>query len=118
MKVFRNGFVCLLDHEHTDNEVARLGSAGMTSKMIAARTTLTENQVNYRLHKAGIVRADYRNGQTRLSRLVIAATQSPAYYVALDKTIKQGIIAWREKKAAESRRRRHNHVYRTTRRAA
>jgi hypothetical protein len=50
------------------------------------------------------VRADYRNGQTRLSRLVIAATQTPAYYAALDKTIKQGIVAWRKKKAAESRR--------------
>ena len=88
----------------------------MTSKMIAAKTNLTENQINYRLHKAGIIRADYRNGHTRLSRIVIAATEAPAYYAALDKTIKQGIVAWRKKKATESRRRRR--VYRIAHRKA
>jgi hypothetical protein len=34
LRIYRNGHVHLLDHDHTDNEVARLGSAGMTSKMI------------------------------------------------------------------------------------
>lgn len=51
-----------------DLECAVLGEAGWYSKAIARETGLTPHQVNYRLGRAGIKRADYRNGQSDIAR--------------------------------------------------
>ena len=51
--------------------VAFLGEIGWHTSAIAERTQMTECQVNYRLHKAGIKRKDYRNGESPTSELVV-----------------------------------------------
>lgn len=56
--------------DSVDLEVAVRGSLGQTTKAISAATQLTESQVQYRLTKATIKRADYRNGRSRESQLV------------------------------------------------
>ncbi len=48
-----------------------LASWGMSTKKIMEDTGLTACQVSYRLKLAGIKRADYRNGTSAMSRLVI-----------------------------------------------
>lgn len=45
-----------------DMQAAILGALGMSTEYIAKKTKLTEGQVAYRLAKAKIRRADYRNG--------------------------------------------------------
>lgn len=55
-----------------DLECAILGKAGWHSRAIARETGLTENQVTYRLGRAGIRRADYRNGTSEMAHFVLS----------------------------------------------
>ncbi len=61
-----------------DIEAALLGSLGFSTSYIEARTRLTKCQVQYRLGKAHIKRADYRNGTNVLARKVVDATRQLA----------------------------------------
>lgn len=54
-----------------DLEVAILGSMGFSTAFIMERTGLTKYQVVYRLTKAEVKRADYRNGHSRIAKSVI-----------------------------------------------
>lgn len=54
-----------------DFDVALMGELGLSSKAIASSTGLTEFQVGYRLHKGGIKRSHYRNGDSEVSRIVM-----------------------------------------------
>ena len=63
-------------HTHTvvfktgsDEDIAaQLAMGGQTTKAIMLETGLTECQVVYRLHKAGVKRADFRNGTSPVAR--------------------------------------------------
>ena len=52
-------------------ECAIMGALGIGNRGITKRTGLTDCQVNYRLRKAGIKRADYRNGESEMAELVL-----------------------------------------------
>lgn len=61
----------------TDLEVAVRGALGQTTKAIARRTKLTECMVQYRLSKARIKRADYRNATSPIALTVTSMMMSP-----------------------------------------
>jgi hypothetical protein len=54
-----------------DRECALLGAMGFSTGYIAAKTKLSPGQVGYRLGKAGIFRADFRNGSSEFAKLVL-----------------------------------------------
>jgi len=54
-----------------DLQCAILASMGFSTKMICDRTGLSPCQVAYRLHKAKIKRAEYRNGESRMAERVM-----------------------------------------------
>jgi hypothetical protein len=54
-----------------DFKVCLLGSLGQTTFSIMLRTGLTFSQVNYRLGKAGIKRADFRRGESDIVKNLI-----------------------------------------------
>lgn len=54
-----------------DLQCAILAGLGFSTKMIMERTGLTACQVTYRLHKAEIKRADYRNGESAMAQRII-----------------------------------------------
>jgi hypothetical protein len=64
-------------NEH-DLECAILGEAGWHTRAIASATNLTESQVTYRLGRAGIKRADYRNGQSEMAHYILVQIRSRA----------------------------------------
>jgi alkylhydroperoxidase family enzyme len=53
----------------------RLALLGFSTDLIVRKCGLSESQVFYRLRKAGILRRDYRDGQTSIARIVIQQTQ-------------------------------------------
>lgn len=53
-----------------DFECVLLGSLGFSTRLIQNRTGLTPSQVAYRLRRAGVKRADYRNGESTLATSV------------------------------------------------
>jgi len=63
-------------HTHTvvfrtgsDEDIAaQLALAGQSTKAIMLETGLTQCQVIYRLHKAGVKRADFRNGTSMVAQ--------------------------------------------------
>lgn len=57
-------------------ECVILGAQGFSTKMIMERTGLSFCQVNYRLHKATIKRADYRNGHSDVAEQVLSRTRN------------------------------------------
>jgi len=50
---------------------ALFAGLGFDTAMISAYTGLTPGQVNYRLHKAGIKRSDYRHGESAIAQRII-----------------------------------------------
>lgn len=54
-----------------DLQCAILGGMGFSTVMITETTGLTPCQVNYRLHKAGIKRKDYRDGTSDMAHRVL-----------------------------------------------
>lgn len=56
-----------------DRQCALLGALGFTSNFIRKSTGLTFGQIGYRLKRAGVVRADYRNGLSKPATMVIRA---------------------------------------------
>jgi hypothetical protein len=54
-----------------DLQCAILGGLGFSTKMIAERTGLSPCQISYRLNKAEIKRADYRNGESVMAMRVM-----------------------------------------------
>lgn len=55
-----------------DRECAILGAMGFSTNYILSKTGLeTGGRVQYRLRKAGIVRAEFRNGQSPFARIVL-----------------------------------------------
>lgn len=63
MVVNRRSFECCL-----------LGSLGFSSELIAKKTGLSVNQVNYRLFRAQISRREYTNGRSVVSHNVLERT--------------------------------------------
>jgi hypothetical protein len=59
-----------------DMEALVLGSLGFSTEYIQARTGLTMCQIGYRLHKAAVRRADYRNGVSPTANLVVGAVKA------------------------------------------
>lgn len=57
----------------TDFEVLLLAELGMSGKFIAGATRLSLGQAYYRTRKAGIRLADYRNGISRASNIILAS---------------------------------------------
>lgn len=64
----------------SDSEIqcALLAGLGFSTQLISAQTGLTPCQVQYRLQKARIKRADYRNGTSALADRVITRMAMPA----------------------------------------
>lgn len=58
----------------TDLAVVVLGMMGLSNKCIKRKTQLTNCQVTYRLHKAGVKRLDYRNGESKAFDLIYDTT--------------------------------------------
>lgn len=58
-----------------DHECLLLGMMGYYSRYIAAKTRLTEGQVNYRLAKYGISRAEIRGGESQFCRIMQTAAR-------------------------------------------
>lgn len=54
-----------------DLQCAILAALGFSTQMIAERTGLTNSQITYRLKKAAIKRADYRNGESAMAQRVL-----------------------------------------------
>jgi hypothetical protein len=65
--------VDLLDGD--DFECVLLGSLGFSTRLIQSRTGLTPSQVGYRLRRAGVKRADYRNGESPLADSVFRTSR-------------------------------------------
>lgn len=57
-----------------DKMVVMLGAMGFGTDFIAAQSKLSPGQVIYRLGKAGVKRSDFRNGTSRVAKLVLRAT--------------------------------------------
>ncbi|HLX61047.1 MAG TPA: hypothetical protein VKX17_07170 [Planctomycetota bacterium] len=57
---------------------ALLGSLGFSTKFIVDRTDLTPGQISYRLRRAGVKRADYRNGESALSTTILGRARPVA----------------------------------------
>ncbi len=62
-----------------DIECALRALLGQSTRAIEAATGLSGGQVNYRVHKAGINRWDFRNGQTHLANQVLKLGRDLAY---------------------------------------
>lgn len=56
----------------------RLGMLGFSTAFIQRRTGLSQGQIIYRLHKLGIKRREYRDGQSALARFVVQRTERAA----------------------------------------
>jgi hypothetical protein len=54
-----------------DFDAALLGSLGMATAAISARTKLRKGQVSYRLRKAGVRLSDYRSGDSHMAKTVL-----------------------------------------------
>lgn len=54
-----------------DLKAAIMGAMGFSTKFISEETGLTPCQIGYRLNKASIKRASYRNGQNEMAQRVI-----------------------------------------------
>lgn len=67
-----------------DREAARLGEKGFATSYIMDQTGLSAGQVQYRLTKAKIRRADFRNGLTIAARKVAREPISAALDRRLD----------------------------------
>jgi hypothetical protein len=55
----------------TDFEVLYLGACGQSTRFIQSQTGLTACQIQYRLSKDGIRRADFRNGESIYSGYIL-----------------------------------------------
>lgn len=64
---------------------AILAGMGFSTKFIMAETGLTACQITYRLHKATIKRADYRNGESAMAERMLG-------YVPASKQAIRGIL--------------------------
>jgi hypothetical protein len=76
-----------------DFRCAMLGSLGFSTRFIMAETRFSTGQVAYRLRVARIRRADYRNGRSSLSTIVlrhVGATSIPDVVEHLKTTIPPG----------------------------
>lgn len=49
-----------------------LGKLGFSNKKIIRETNLTQSQLTYRLHRAGIRRIDYRDGTSHTAKVVVS----------------------------------------------
>jgi len=67
-----------------DREAARLGEKGFATKFIVQETGLSSSQVQYRLNKANIRRADFRNGLTVAARKMAREPMSAALNRRID----------------------------------
>jgi hypothetical protein len=56
-----------------DFRCAMLGAMGFGSHFIESQTGLSQNQIAYRLNKASVKRADYRNGTSKAAQLILQA---------------------------------------------
>jgi len=56
-------------------EACHLGALGYSTRMIQNETGFTACQVNYRLHKEGIKRKDYRDGVSEIAQLIRVSTR-------------------------------------------
>lgn len=72
-------------HTHTviftapdDVECAIRALLGQTTRAIMEQTGLSSGQVQYRVKKAGISRADFRHGRTDLARHMFQIGRGPA----------------------------------------
>jgi hypothetical protein len=73
--------VRFLSNDH-DFRCAYLASLGFSRAYIAEKTGLTKCQVGYRNNRAGIKLTDYRNGTSRVARIVMSeADQKIASYL-------------------------------------
>lgn len=54
-----------------DFKCAMMGSLGFSTNLIMRHTELTPSQVGYRLRKAEIRRADYRNGESAVAESML-----------------------------------------------
>lgn len=72
-----------------DFDVVLLGMIGWSTQAIAAKTGLSWNQVTYRLGRAGITRADYRNGESAAAKSMYqAVTKQHIYRDMATKTLR------------------------------
>lgn len=61
-----------------DFKCALLGSLGFSTRLIMQHTTLTPSQISYRLRKADIRRADYRNGESSVAENLLQRARTVA----------------------------------------
>lgn len=61
-----------------DMETGFLGLLGFSTKFISQRTGYSSGQIQYRLHKGDVKRADYRNGISREACLVLGEVYTSA----------------------------------------
>jgi hypothetical protein len=52
-----------------------MGILGFSTKFIMEKTRLTSCQINYRLKKAKIRRVDYRNGENKISGIILNSAE-------------------------------------------
>lgn len=68
-----------------DFQCALLGALGLSTSYIGKETELTPCQITYRLHKANVKRADYRNGGSAFAkRFVRTVAETPEFHRFLD----------------------------------
>ncbi len=61
--------------DQRDLEVVLLGKFGFSTKLIASRTNYSPGQIRYRLKRSKIKLADYRNGASDYSRMLIKGSE-------------------------------------------
>lgn len=58
-----------------DRECVLLGAMGFSTSYIMSKTNLSMGQVGYRLNKAGIYRAEFRNGSSVFAKAVLSTAR-------------------------------------------
>lgn len=58
-----------------DRECVLLGAMGFSTSYIMSKCSLTQGQVGYRLNKAGIYRAEFRNGSSVFAKTVLSTAR-------------------------------------------
>lgn len=66
------------EEQYPDYQCAILGLMGFSTRFIESETKLSSGQVNYRLQRAGVMRRDYRDGESPIAQQTLSSAMHDA----------------------------------------
>jgi hypothetical protein len=87
-------------NDSRDLRVVVLGSLGFSTDFISRQTGLTTGQVVYRLSKAQTKRADYRNGRSMTTGIVLGAVETDLARRIRDRLKRSNFVVRKKRRAA------------------